>query len=520
MMNKIKRALISVWDKNGIEELGHFLNNNNIEIISTGGTKKVLENSGIPVLSVSDIINQKEIMDGRVKTLHPSLFGGILADRENKNHLLDLKSINSLEIDLIVINLYPFKSEAVDKKLELEKAIEYIDIGGPSMLRAAAKNFKSVVPLHKPDQYTSFIDTYNIYKGMIPLENRKKYAQEVFNHTMEYDLLINKYFLENSINDNKNSFPKELHINMFKNEDLRYGENPHQNSAFYIQKNSKVIWKQIQGKKLSYNNYFDMESAISIVFEFEKISCAIIKHSNPCGFGHGKNNLEAYNNAISTDPISYFGGIVAFNKEVSLDEASIMSKVFLECIIAPSFSKEAIEVLGKKKNLRLIICTKDDLIQQTNNLIIKSVFNGFLYQNKDQFIKDIKLCEVVTKRKPTEDEYIAISLGWTIVKSVKSNAIVISNKKKTLGIGAGQMSRVDSVKIAIRKSKENNLNLDSSIIASDAFFPFSDSIEIAAKEGIVGVIQPGGSIKDKEVIEVADKLNLFMIFTGERHFLH
>ena len=520
MMNKIKRALISVWDKNGIEELGHFLNDQNIEIISTGGTKRVLEKNGIPVVSVSQIIKQKEIMDGRVKTLHPSLFGGILADRENKNHLLDLKSINSLEIDMVVINLYPFESEAVNKKLKLEKAIEYIDIGGPSMLRAAAKNFKNVIPLCKPNQYQDFISLYSSNNGIFSLDCRKKYARKVFEHTMKYDCLINKYFMKNLIDENEGSFPQELLINMHKNQDLRYGENPHQNSAFYVSENSKVLWSQIQGKKLSYNNYFDMESAISIVYEFEQISCAIIKHSNPCGFGHGESNLDAYKNAVSTDPVSYFGGIVAFNNEVKLDEATSMSKVFLECIIAPSFSDEAIDILSKKQNLRLILCTKDNLIKYTNNLIIKSVFNGFLYQNKDSFMKNIRDCEVVTNRKPTEDDYKALSVGWVIVKSVKSNAIVLSNKEKTLAIGAGQMSRVDSVKIAIRKSKENNLNLDGSIIASDAFFPFSDSIEIVAEEGIVGIIQPGGSIKDKEVIETANKLNLFMVLTGERHFLH
>ena len=519
-MNNIKRALISVWDKKGIEELADFLSDNKIEIISTGGTKSVIEKAGIPVISVSDIINQKEIMDGRVKTLHPSLFGGILADRENTSHLEDLASINSLEIDLVIINLYPFESEAVKNKLDLEKAIEYIDIGGPSMLRAAAKNFKNVIPLCSPEQYPSFVSSYKRNNGLFSIEDRKNFAQAVFSLTTKYDLLINQYFSQNINNDNNDDFTNDLVLNMQKNQDLRYGENPHQKSAFYIPENKKVLWNQIQGKKLSYNNYFDMESAISIVYEFDKASCAIIKHSNPCGFGHGDNNLEAYKNAVSTDPISYFGGIVAFNNEVSVDEAILMSNVFLECIIAPSFSKKAIEVLSVKKNLRLIICKKDILLSNTNNLIIKSVFNGFLYQNKDSFINNIKDCEVVTNRKPTNDEYEAIALGWVIVKSVKSNAIVFSNQFKTLGIGAGQMSRVDSVKIAIRKSKENNLNLAGSIIASDAFFPFSDSIEIAAKVGVVGVVQRGGSIKDKEVIAIANKLNLFMIFTNERHFLH
>jgi phosphoribosylaminoimidazolecarboxamide formyltransferase/IMP cyclohydrolase len=263
-----------------------------------------------------------------------------------------------------------------------------------------------------------------------------------------------------------------------------------------------------------------MESAISIVYEFDKLSCAIIKHSNPCGFGCGNNNLEAYTNAISTDPISYFGGIVAFNNEVDSTEANELVKVFLECIIAPSFSKKALNILKRKPNLRIIVLKKSDLINNSNSMIVKSVFNGYLYQNKDSFINKIRDCDVVTVKKPNKDDYKAISIGWTIVKSVKSNAIVLSNRKKILGIGAGQMSRVDSVKIAIRKSKENNLNLKGSIMASDAFFPFPDSLELAAKEGITGVIQPGGSIKDKEIIHAANKLNLFMILTRERHFLH
>tara|TARA_B100000965_G_scaffold110687_1_gene91400 strand:+ start:4135 stop:5694 length:1560 start_codon:yes stop_codon:yes gene_type:complete len=519
-MNKIKRALISVWDKNGIVELAEFLYKNNIQIISTGGTKKVIEKSGVPVISVSDIIEQKEIMDGRVKTLHPNLFGGILADRSNNQHILDLKSINALEIDMVVINLYPFKSEAVDKKMDLEKAIEFIDIGGPSMLRAAAKNFKNVIPLCASRQYVDFMNFYNKNNGIFSVDKRIEFAKEVFTLTMKYDYLINNYFLQNLNHKTKDLLSDDLLLNMSKQQDLRYGENPHQKSAFYIPNNANNFWKKLQGKELSYNNYFDMESAISIVYEFDNISCAIIKHSNPCGFGFGETNLEAYENAVSTDSVSYFGGIVAFNTEVDQDEAILMSKVFLECIVAPSFTSDAIAILGNKKNLRLISCSKDALLSNTNNLIIKSVFNGFLYQNKDTFLNNINDCEVVTKRKPTEDDFKALLIGWKIVKSVKSNAIVISNKEKTLGIGAGQMSRVDSVKIAIRKSKENNLNLDGSIIASDAFFPFPDSIELAAKEGVIGVIQPGGSIKDSEVIKMANKLNIFMIFTKERHFLH
>ena len=519
-MNNIKRALISVWDKTGIIKLAQFLVNNKIEIISTGGTKKTLEENHIPVTSVSDITNQDEIMNGRVKTLHPNLFGGIFADRNRKQHLYDLNKINAKSIDMIVINLYPFEKEAINKNLILEKAIEFIDVGGPSMLRAAAKNFKYVIPLCKFSQYQNFINEYKKNNGLFSFTQRVHYAKVVFKMTMNYDSLINQYFLDQTESNENSLMPDNLLMNMSKQENLRYGENPHQDAAYYIPKNQKNIWKKLQGKKLSYNNYFDMESAINIVYDFDELCCVIVKHSNPCGFGIGINNVEAYLNAVSTDPISYFGGIVAFNNKVDDKVASLMSKVFLECIIAPSFSKQSIEILKSKKNLRLVELSKNNLKKKSNKLIVKSVFNGFLYQNKDFIIEKINDFDVVTKNKPTKEQIEAVLIGWKIVKSVKSNAIVLTNNQKILGIGAGQMSRIDSVKIAIRKSKENNLNLNSSIMASDAFFPFSDSLELAAKSGIVGVVQPGGSIKDNEIIDVADKLNLFMIFTSKRHFIH
>ena len=517
-MNKIKRAVISVWDKAGIVDLASFLVSHNVEIISTGGTKKELEKAGVPVLSVSSLTNQQEIMDGRVKTIHPNLFGGILADRSNEKHIHDLNLIESKLIDLVIINLYPFVMEAVEKKLKLEKSIEFIDIGGPSMLRAAAKNYKNVIPVCDINQYQSFMNDYEINNGFFSDEKRVFYAKSVFALTMKYDCEINEYFINYNQSNGKNILPSSFSINLKKEIDLRYGENPHQKSAYYVDDNQKKIWIKIQGKQLSYNNYLDMESASNIVYGFNNISCVIIKHSNPCGFGFGENNLIAYNNAVSTDPVSYFGGIVAFNSEVGSQEAYKMTEVFLECIIAPSFTNKAIEIFSKKKNLRIIELDKNAIYNNENNFVIKSVFNGYLFQDKDKMIeKDFK---VVTNRKPNEKQMKALLLGWEIVKYVKSNAIVINNSKKLLGVGAGQMSRVDSVKIAIRKSKENGLNLVNSIMASDAFFPFSDSLELALKEGIEGIIQPGGSIKDNEVIDFANDNNLFMVFTGERHFLH
>ena len=517
-MNKINKALISVWDKQGILELAKFLVQNDVEIFSTGGTKKELENNNIKVSSVSTLTNQREIMDGRVKTLHPKIFGGVLADRNNPEHLKDLDDESSSLIDLVVINLYPFMREAVEKKLELKKAIEYIDIGGPSLLRASAKNFQHVVALSSPEQYKEFITQFKKQDGDICFNDRIKYAKEVFKLTNKYDQMIFDYFdLQEKELTDKISFKN---TNYLIADTLRYGENPHQKAMFYKNENDKNIFKQIHGKQLSYNNYFDIESAIKIVYEFKNNACSIIKHSNPCGFGIGKDNLESYQKAVSTDPVSYFGGIVAFNNKVSSNVAQEMSKSFLECIVAPSFSNNAISILNKKKNLRLIKISKDDVQLKKDDFNIKSVFNGFLYQTNDSFINNAENFDIVSKRKPNNSEFSALELGWKLVKFVKSNAIVFNAHDKLLGVGAGQMSRIDSVKIAIRKSKENGLNLEQCFMASDAFFPFSDSIELAASEGIIGIIQPGGSVKDEEVIKIVDDLNLIMVLTKERHFYH
>jgi len=517
-MNKIKRALISVWDKKGIIELANFLFKNNIEIISTGGTKTTIEKSGIPVISVSKITKQKEIMDGRVKTLHPMIFGGILADRNNKKHILDLEKLDCELFDLIVINLYPFKEEAINKKLELEKSIEYIDIGGPSLLRASAKNYQHVVPLCKPDQYSKFIKEYK-ENGEISLNSRINYASSVFSLVSNYNQEISNYFKNKEVENNnkKNMFENNENYNVIN---LRYGENPHQKANFYHLKSQTSVINQLHGKELSYNNYFDIESAITIAYEFEENACAIIKHANPCGFGISNNNKDAYLNAVSTDPVSYFGGIVAFNTLVDSIVAEEISKSFLECIVAPVFSENALNILKKKKNLRLITISKEILNQNITNYDIKTVFNGFLTQTRDSFIKKSNEFEIVSKRKPNNNEFISLLLGWKLVKFVKSNAIVFTNHEKLLGVGAGQMSRVDSVKIAIKKSLENGLNLNGSIMASDAFFPFSDSIKLAKEAGAVGIIHPGGSIKDNEIIEAVNDLNLIMVLTKERHFYH
>ena len=508
----IKRALISVWNKEGIVKLGQFLQKNNIEILSTGGTQTALENAGINVTSVADITGTGAVMDGRVKTLDPKIFGGILADRNNPSHLSDLAYIEGLEIDLVVVNFYPFVNEAVNKKLPFAKAIEFIDIGGPSMIRAAAKNYHSIVPLCNPDLYTEFMTQYSTNKGQIPLDLRQNYACEVFSMTSKYEAAIYNFFTKDS-----NGFLNTINLSLEKATDLRYGENPHQEAAFYLPDGKALPWTQLQGKALSYNNYTDMESAIAMALEFDEASCAIIKHANPCGFGVGDSINEAYHRAVSTDPVSYFGGIVAFNKVVDANTAMDLGKAFLECIIAPEVTPEALEIFKKKKNLRVVTVGDN---YETSHESIKSVAGGYLVQEKDSYQGELDELDIVTDLHPSADELKAMKLGWTLVRYVKSNGIVYSSPTQLLAVGAGQMSRVDSVKIGIRKVNEAGLNLEGSILASDAFFPFSDSIEIAATQGVKVIIQPGGSIKDQDVIDKANELGLVMAFTKTRHFYH
>jgi len=509
---KIKRALLSVWNKDGIVELGQFLSHHKIELLSTGGTQKVLEEAGLAVTAIGDVTGYGAVMDGRVKTLHPKVFGGILADKENASHIADLQTIGGIKIDLVVVNFYPFVKEAVEKKLNFKSAIEFIDIGGPSMVRAAAKNYNSVLPLCNPEQYTDFMDIFNENRGNIPLEFRKKSAVEVFSMTSAYEYAIYSYF-----NQDESNLPQSVSINLRKTADLRYGENPHQESAFYLPDGESITWNQHQGKILSYNNYTDMESAFNIPLEFTELACAIIKHANPCGFGLGKNPKQAYLRAVSTDPVSCFGGIVGFNREVDFDTAEELVQPFLECIIAPSFSSSALEVLKKKKNLRVISVSNQGL---QNQYSIKSVAGGYLYQKQDSQQGELETLKTVTQLEPSELELQALHLGWKLVQNVKSNAIVYANSEQLLGVGAGQMSRIDSVKIAVQKVAEAGLNLNGAIMASDAFFPFPDSVEIAAQAGVSAIIQPGGSIKDEDVIKKADEMGIAMVFTGIRHFLH
>jgi len=509
---KISRALISVWDKTGLSELVGFLHKHDIEIIATGGTQKTLEKSGIPVTPIETITGLPPIMGGRVKTISPKIFGGILADRDQPSHLEDLEQLNAIPIDLVVVNFYPFVSEAAEKNLEFRKAIEYIDIGGPSMVRAAAKNYHSVVPLCDPKQYPRFMEQFTKNDGRISIEFRQRYARDVFKMTAVYEAAIMAYF---SKSDHE-LLPETLNITATREQQIRYGENPHQKAAFYRNIHDINHWHQFQGKKLSFNNYSDIDSTIRIINEFTEPACVIVKHANPCGFGTGQNGLEAFHRAVATDPVSYFGGIVGFNREVPPDLALALIKPFLECVTAPSFTNEALRIFTKKKNLRVIRFDKD----QQNGLVLKSCSGGYLVQERDRDQHELEHLKIVTKRPPSNSELISMRLGWIISKYVKSNSIVLSDYRQVLGVGAGQMSRVDSVKIAVRKSQEAGLSLAGAIIASDAFFPFPDSLEIAAGAGITAVIQPGGSIKDDDVINRADELNMAMVFTGIRHFYH
>lgn len=507
----MKRALISVWNKEKIVDLAKFLIDQDFEIISTGGTKKILLDNNINVTSISDVTSFNEIMDGRVKTLHPKIFGGLLADRNNHHHMKDLESIKSSVIDLVVVNLYPFEEMSSKKNMNLDKLIEYIDVGGPSMLRAAAKNYKSVITLSNPNMYENFMIEYSKTKGNIDVSKRRNYAKHVFLETSKYDSIIFSEFSK----DNKHILGESLNINLSKDFDLRYGENPHQKSSFYTDKTTSSF-KQLSGKKLSYNNFFDIETSIRIVKDFNKSCCCIIKHSNPCGFSIGANLTDCFERAVSCDPISYFGGIVGFNKKIDHKIAKKLIEPFLECIVCPDIDNDALEILKMKKNLRVIVYNKD---YNYTNLSIRSVMGGILSQTLSNENKS-KDWKIVTLEHPSKTDMNALKLGWKLVKFVKSNAIVIANDKQILGVGAGQMSRVDSVKIAIQKALENGFDLENSILASDAFFPFSDSIELAHRNGIKHFIQPGGSIKDEEIIKTSDKLKVSMIFTNQRLFFH
>lgn len=510
---KINRALLSVSDKTGIVDLASALHNNGVELISTGGTAKVISDAGIPVKDVSEITGFEECLDGRVKTLHPLVHGGILARTSHKEDIQEIKDLGISPIELVVVNLYPFKTKIKEIEITPSIATEFIDIGGPTMIRAAAKNFAHVGILSDPEQYKDFIFELNKGDG-ISFEMRRSLAKDAFNHTSDYDSAIANYF-----NELEEEEPvKQFNLSVSLSQELRYGENPHQRAAVYGEQNSFIDC--FHGKQLSYNNFLDVDSALNIIasFDGDNPTCAIIKHTIPCGVGIGNTLEEAYKKAFSTDTVSPFGGIIVVNKKLDLKTAIAIDKIFTEIIIAPGFDEDALELLTQKKNRRLIRIKRQ--LSEVQGKSFRSIFGGLLTQDTDLQPVSKEEFKVVTERKPTKEEMNDLLFAWKVVRHVKSNAIVYAKSGTTLGIGSGQTSRVDSSEIAVEKAKKEGLDLKGSAIASDAFFPFSDGIEAAAKAGAKAVIQPGGSIRDEEVIAKANEFGMTMIFTGKRHFKH
>lgn len=503
-----KFALISVSDKTGIVDFAKQLIVQNYKILATGKTAKLLADNSVNCIEISDFTGFPEIFDGRVKTLQPTIFGGILMRRDIEKDIKQAGENSIQPIDIVCVNLYPFPEVVSRTDISNEVKIENIDIGGPSLIRAAAKNYKYVSVLTNPLQYDDFIA--ELSNGAITESTRKKLAYDAFDYTSYYDTLIANY-LEEEFNQS----PKSIRLNYRFASRLRYGENPHQNAELYGELNSYFDF--IHGKELSYNNIIDLIAAVELVDDLEKHSCAIIKHTNPCGAATSDSTFNAYLNALSTDPMSAFGGIVAFNTEVDLDTAKKLNEIFLEIIVAPSFSKDAINELKIKKNRRLLRQKKSFSL---NNKIIKSIPAGLLVQDKDSSKIGTENFKLVTERAISKTDEKDLIFAWAVCKHAKSNTIIFAKDQKVLGVGAGQMSRVDSARIAVMKASENKHKLDGAVAASDAFFPFADGLIEIAKAGIKAVVQPGGSVRDSEVIDAANKNGIAMVFTGIRNFKH
>jgi phosphoribosylaminoimidazolecarboxamide formyltransferase/IMP cyclohydrolase len=543
---RIRRALLSVSDKTGIVDFARELKHFGVEIISTGGTAKALRDAGLTVLDVSDVTRFPEIMDGRIKTLHPRIHGGLLAVRDNPEHLAAMKEHDIEPIDMVVVNLYPFEATIRREGVTLAEAIEQIDIGGPAMIRSAAKNHTSVVVVVSPDEYSSMIDELKQHAGSISYETRRRLALQAFQRTTMYDAFVSM-FLQRSIEgpdfpkpgigghapgiggfaggvggpqpvsiESASSPPHLARWALRKTSDLRYGENPHQVAALYETNARDGVGtaELLSGKEMSYNNYVDADAAWQLVNDFDDLACAIIKHTNPAGVALGASNEEAYRKALACDPVSAFGGIVAFNRKVDEGAARAVSEIFTEVIIAPDYGPSALDVLRTKKNLRVLRAGKAEPV---TGLEYKQISGGMLVQTRDMHRLKREDLKVVTKRAPSDKEIGDLLFAWTVCKHTKSNAIVYVRERQTVGVGAGQMSRVDSVKIGAMRAQ---LPTAGSVLASDAFFPFRDGLDEAAKHGITAVIQPGGSVRDAEVIAAADEHGLAMVFTGVRHFKH
>lgn len=510
---KLRRALISVSDKTGVIELAQALHDGQVSILSTGGTFKTIQSAGIPVTEVSEITGFPECLDGRVKTLHPNVHAGILARTSYADDVETLKELNIEAFELVVVNLYPFAQTVAKPGTDLAKAAEFVDIGGPTMVRAAAKNFPHVCILTSPSQYQDFIAELK-QSGEISFNTRLNLSRDAFQHTAAYDSAIADYLVEQT----QQAPAAQINLALPLSQTLRYGENPHQMASVYGDQKSFIDC--FHGKELSYNNFLDTDAAIELLGDLEVSvpACVIVKHTNPCGVATGNSLVQAWERAFETDKVSPFGGIIAVNQVLDLEAAKAMDAIFSEIIIAPDFSDDAIQLLTKKANRRLIRLKKSPTSSKNN--LVRSIFGGVLVQQPDRLHVSDNELKVVTERLPSEKELADLKFAWKIVKHVKSNAIVFVKGGQTLGIGNGQTSRVDSSELAVRKAKKAGLSLSGSALASDAFFPFKDGVEAAAEAGATAIIQPGGSVRDQEVINCANELGLTMVFTGNRHFRH
>jgi len=515
---KIARALISVSDKTGVADFAKELSKLGVEILSTGGTSTVLSKAGVKIREVSDVTGFPEMLDGRVKTLHPIIHAGILAKRKEKKHMDVLKKHDIGTIDLLVCNLYPFEETIQKPNVGIDEVIENIDIGGPTLIRAAAKNYEDVLVVTNPKQYDEVLNALKSKKE-IDLEFRKKLALEAYSHTAQYDAIISQYLRKIWSNE---VLPENYTFTMRKLQEMRYGENPHQKGAFYkaipsIDEPCVANAKQLHGKELSFNNILDSNCGIECIKEFFQPTCVIIKHATPCGIASSFDLLQAWKDAYATDTYSPYGGIVAFNREVKEDVAKELSNYFLEVVVAPSFSKDALAVFEEKKNLRILEVKGLDKKIERKGIDVRSVVGGYLAQERDVWLADKKTWKIVTKNKPSEKDLESMEFAVKCVKHIKSNSVVFVKDTHTVGIGGGQTSRVDATWIATQKGKDN---IKGSIMASDAFFPFRDAVDVAAKAGVKAVIQPGGSIRDDEVIKAADEHGIAMVFSGQRYFRH
>jgi phosphoribosylaminoimidazolecarboxamide formyltransferase/IMP cyclohydrolase len=508
------RAIISVSDKSGVVDFARGLKELGIEIFSTGGTKKSLEAAGVKIHSISELTDFPEILDGRVKTLHPAVHGGILARRDLPQHLSQLAQNRIELIDMVVVNLYPFVETVTRAEVSLDEALENIDIGGPSMIRSAAKNFPSVLVVVDPGDYDAILQ--KLHQGNIDLGYRKRLAHKAFQHVALYDTAIAQYL-------NEEAFPEEMTIALKKARSFRYGENPHQQAAFYIEQNVRqkpdglASLEQLGGPEISFNNLLDLDAALNLLADFSAPTIAIIKHNNSCGLASHNDLAEAYRRALAGDPVAAFGGIVASNRIINLATAQEINKTHYDAVVAPGYRKEALELLRRKESLRLAKIAPYRSSSSESHLDFRRVRGGFLAQMPDTLTKPELKPRVVTKRQPNKTELSDLLFAWKAVKGIKSNAIVVAKDKALLGMGAGQPSRVVSVELALKRAGGRAKD---SVLASDAFFPFTDGPELAIKRGVTAIIQPGGSVRDKEVIELADKYNVAMVFTGVRHFRH